>query len=150
MNNSLARWETYSPVSIGLENFFNRLDTFADTTAANYPPYNIVKVDDTTQELQVALAGFNRDDIEVAVERGVLTLRAAKKEPNDDTQNYVHRGLAFRNVARNWQLSDNAVVRDVKLENGLLTVTIGLDIPEHQKRKVFDILIPKALKGSKV
>ena len=68
MNNSLARWETYSPVSIGLENFFNRLDTFADTTAANYPPYNIVKVDELTQELQVALAGFNKDDIEVSVD----------------------------------------------------------------------------------
>ena len=147
--NNLARWETYSPVSIGLENFFNRLDTFADTTAANYPPYNIVKVDDTTQELQVALAGFNKDDIEVSVERGVLSLRAAKKEPNDDTQNYVHRGLAFRNVARNWQLSDNAIVQNVSLENGLLTVTIGLDVPEHQKRRVFDILTPKALKGSK-
>ena len=147
--NNLARWETYSPVSIGLENFFNRLDTFADTTAANYPPYNIVKVDDTTQELQVALAGFKKEDIEVSVERGVLSLRAAKKAPNDDTQTYVHRGLAFRNVARNWQLSDNAIVQEVKLEDGLLTVTIGLDVPEHQKRRVFDILIPKALKPAK-
>lgn len=72
-----------------------------------------------------------------------------RSEPNDDTQNYVHRGLAFRNVARNWQLSDNAVVQEVQLENGLLTVTIGLDIPEHQKRRVFDILIPKALKPAK-
>ena len=137
--NNLARWETYSPVSIGLENFFNRLDAFADSTAANYPPYNIVKVDDTTQELQVALAGFDTEDIEVAVERGVLSLRAAKKSPNDDTQNYVHRGLAFRNVARNWQLSDNAKVEDVSYVNGLLKVTIGLEVPEHQKRRVFEL-----------
>ncbi len=137
--NNLARWETYSPVSIGLENFFNRLDSFADSTAANYPPYNIVKVNDTTQELQVALAGFDTEDIEVAVERGVLSLRASKKDSVEDKQNYVHRGLAFRNVARNWQLSDNAIVEDVSYVNGLLKVTIGLEVPEHQKRRVFEL-----------
>jgi molecular chaperone IbpA len=139
--NALTRWEQYSPVSIGLENFFSRLDTFADSTAANYPPYNIVKVDENTQELQVALAGFEQKDVEVAVERGVLSLRAAKE--NDESLNYVHRGLAFRNVARNWQLSDNAVVNEVTFVNGLLKIKIGLEIPEDQQRKVFDIAAAK-------
>ena len=110
---NLTRWERYAPVSLGLSDMFNRLDAFADSTSANYPPYNIVKVDETTQELQVALAGFDAEDIEVAQERGVLTLRATKNEPNDDTQTYVHRGIAFRNVARNWQLADNAKVDNV-------------------------------------
>lgn len=137
--NQLARWERYSPVSLGLSDMFNRLDAFADSASANYPPYNIVKVDETTQELQVALAGFDAEDIEVAVERGVLSLRASKKEPNDDTQNYVHRGIAFRNVARNWQLADNAKVDSVDYTDGLLRLTIGLEIPEHQKRQVFSL-----------
>ena len=134
--NQLARWERYSPVSLGMEDMFSRLYAFADTASANYPPYNIVKVDETTQELQVALAGFDAEDIEVAQERGVLTLRASKKEPNDDTQQYVHRGIAFRNVARNWQLADNAKVDNVDYTDGLLRITVGLEIPEHQ-RKVF-------------
>ncbi len=135
--NNLVRWERFAPVSLGLEDMFNRLDTFADSASTNYPPYNIVKVDELTQELQVALAGFDKEDIEVAVERGVLTLRATKKEPNDDTQQYVHRGIAFRNVARNWQLSDNAKVDKVDYTDGLLRITVGLEIPEHQQRKVF-------------
>ena len=63
---NLTRWERYAPVSLGLSDMFNRLDAFADTNSANYPPYNIVKVDETTQELQVALAGFDAEDIEVA------------------------------------------------------------------------------------
>ena len=134
---NLTRWERYAPVSLGLSDMFNRLDAFADSTSANYPPYNIVKVDETTQELQVALAGFDAKDIEVAQERGVLTLRASKKEPNDDTQTYVHRGIAFRNVARNWQLADNARVDNVDYTDGLLRITVGLEIPEHQQRKVF-------------
>ena len=137
--NALTRWERYSPVSLGLNDMFNRLDAFADSASANYPPYNIVKVDDVTQELQVALAGFEREDIEVAVERGVLSLRASKKEPNDDTQSYVHRGIAFRNVARNWQLADNAKIDDVNYTDGLLRITVGLEIPEHQQRKVFPL-----------
>ena len=137
---NLTRWERYAPVSLGLADMFNRLDTFADNTATNYPPYNIVKVDETTQELQVALAGFDAEDIEVAVERGVLTLRATKEEPNEANQTYVHRGIAFRNVARNWQLADNAKVDDVNYTDGLLRITVGLEIPEHQQRKVFSLV----------
>ena len=82
----------------------------------------------------MALAGFNKEDIEVSVERGVLSLRAAKKEPNDDSK--LCASWSRLNVARNWQLSDNAIVQNVSLENGLLTVTIGLDVPEHQKLRV--------------
>ena len=74
--NTLARWENYSPVSVGLADMFNRLDAFTDSQSLNYPPYNIYKVDEVTQEIQIALAGFKKDDIEVAVERQVLTVRA--------------------------------------------------------------------------
>ena len=136
---NLTRWERYAPVSLGLNDMFNRLDAFADSASANYPPYNIVKVDETTQELQVALAGFDAEDIEVAQERGVLTLRASKKEPNDDTQTYVHRGIAFRNVARNWQLADDVVVENVTYVDGLLSIDIRKEVPEEHQRKLLPI-----------
>ena len=135
--NSLARWETYSPVSLGLGDLFNRLDAFTDSAATNYPPYNIVKVDDTTQQLEIALAGFSRDEIEVAVERNVLTVKTIRE--GTDGREYSYKGLAQRTFARNWQLSDDAVVGDVQYKDGLLTISIAKEIPESQKRRLLPI-----------
>ena len=136
--NALSRWERYAPVGIGLEDMFKRLDAFTDSTATNYPPYNIVKQDEHTQELQIALAGFTRDDIEVSVERGVLSVKASVSE-EVEVGTYVHRGIAQRNVARNWQLADNAVVEDPTFVDGLLRITVRLNTPEELKRKVLPI-----------
>ena len=135
--NSLARWETYSPVSLGLGDLFNRLDAFTDSAATNYPPYNIVKVDDTTQQLEIALAGFSREEIEVAVERNVLTVKTIRE--STDGREYSYKGLAQRTFARNWQLSDDAVVGDVEYKDGLLTISIAKEIPESQKRRLLPI-----------
>ena len=138
-NTSLARWETYSPVSIGMNEMFNRLDALADSNAVNYPPYNILKVDEYTQELQVALAGFSAEHIEVSLERGVLSLHANKVDNEPDRSQYIHRGIAARGVNRNWQMSDNAEVSEVTYKDGLLRITVRLQIPESQQRKVFPI-----------
>ena len=100
MNNALARWETYNPVALGLEDMFKRLDVLTDSTATNYPPYNIVKVDDTTSQLEIALAGFTREEIEVAVERNVLTVKTNRA--GTDSREYTYKGLAQRTFARNW------------------------------------------------
>ena len=135
--NSLARWETYSPVGLGLEDMFKRLDAFTDSASTNYPPYNIIKLNDTTQQLEIALAGFTRDEIEVAVERNVLTVKT-KKEGTDGRE-YTYKGLARRTFARNWQLSDDAVVENVKYVDGLLTIDIRKEIPEHMQRKLLPI-----------
>lgn len=135
--NSLARWERYSPVGIGLEDMFRRLDTFADTAATNYPPYNIKKLDDNAQVLEIALAGFSREDIEVAVEKGVLTVKASI--PDVEDQHFIHKGIASRNVARNWQLSDDAVIEDPSFVDGMLRIVIRLEVPEAQKRRVLPV-----------
>ena len=135
--NALTRWERYNPVGIGLEDMFRRLDAFADSTAVNYPPYNIVRVDENTQELQIALAGFKREDIEVAVEKGVLSVTAT--EPDDVDYTYIHKGIAKRNVARNWQLGDNVEVEDPTFVDGLLTVTVKVNVPEAQKRRLLPV-----------
>lgn len=135
--NSLARWERYSPVGIGLEDMFRRLDTFADTASTNYPPYNIKRLDDNSQELEIALAGFSKDDIEVSVEKGVLTVKATIVDERNS--NYIHKGIASRNVARNWQLSDDAVVEDPTFIDGMLRIVIRLEVPEAQKRRVLPV-----------
>lgn len=135
--NNLTRWERYAPVSFGVEDMFKRLDALADSTATNYPPYNILKLDDVSQELQIALAGFKRDDIEVAVERGVLSVSA--KHNHSNVGEYVHRGIAGRSVARNWQLGENTVVDEPKFIDGMLYITVRQEVPEEQRRKILPI-----------
>jgi len=135
--NTLTRWETYNPVSFGLEDMFKRLDAFTDSASTNYPPYNIVKVDDTTQQLEIALAGFSRDEIEVATERGVLSVTTTKAK--EDGREYTHKGLARRTFARQWQLSDDAIVENVTFVDGLLSIDIRKEVPESQQRKLLPI-----------
>ena len=135
--NNLARWETYSPVSIGFEDMFRRLDALADNPQRNYPPYNLVKLDDDRQQLQLALAGFLREDIEVAVERKNLNVNVNKTYETDGE--YVHRGIAQRSFSRNWQLSEDTVVDEITYLDGLLRITLKREIPEEQKRKVLPI-----------
>lgn len=136
MNNALTRWERYSPVGIGLEDMFKRLDAFADN-GTNYPPYNIVKLDDEKQQLQIALAGFQKEDIEVAVEQGVLQVSVSKSYETEGQ--YVHRGIAQRSFARNWQLADDTIVEEVTYLDGLLRVTLAREVPEEKKRKLLPI-----------
>lgn len=135
--NNLARWERYSPVSINLEDMFRRLDSISDS-GITYPPYNLIKLDDTSQQIQLALAGFNKEDIEVSVERKVLNVRVQKA---DDVQvgEYVHRGIASRTFSRNWQLSDETVIDEVSYDNGMLYITLKRVVPEEDKRKVLPI-----------
>ena len=135
--NNLTRWERYAPVSLGIEDMFRRLDTLVDSTATSYPPYNIVKVSDTEQNLEIALAGIAKEDIEVSVERGVLSVKTVA--PNVDTREYVHKGVATRTFAKNWQLGDTAVVDEPRFENGMLIIPVRLEIPEAQQRKVLPI-----------
>ena len=134
--NNLTRWETYSPVSLGMEQIFNRLDALQDN-GSNYPPYNIVAREDGVQDLEIALAGWNRDDLEVATERNVLTV-SARREGEDD-RNYTHKGISSRAFSRNWQLSDDVKVDDVNYDNGMLIITLRKEIPEQQQRKVLPI-----------
>ena len=135
--NALTRWETYNPVSLGLGDMFNRLDALTDSASVNYPPYNIVKLNDTTQQLEIALAGFTRDEIEVATERGVLTVSTTKAK--EDGREYTHKGLARRAFARNWQLADDVVVENVTYVDGLLTIDVRKEVPEEQQRKLLPI-----------
>ena len=135
--NALTRWETYNPVALGMGDLFNRLDALTDSAAVNYPPYNIVKLNDTTSQLEIALAGFSRDEIEVATERGVLTV--STKKAKEDGREYTHKGLARRTFARNWQLADDVVVENVTFVDGLLSIDIRKEVPEEHQRKLLPI-----------
>jgi molecular chaperone IbpA len=137
MNNT-TRWEIYSPVSIGFEETWKRLDALASNPPSNYPPYNIVRIDGETQQLQLALAGFDKEDIEVSIERKVLNI-SVQKAKEDAEVAYVHKGISNRTFNRNWQLSEDTVVDEVTFVNGLLKVTLKRELPEEDKRKVLSI-----------
>lgn len=122
-------------ISIGLEPWFMSLDN--SYTTSNYPPYNVVDLSDGRKRLEVAVAGFSRNEISVYTEKNLLTVEAEKGTKVDET--YHYNGIAKRNFKRSWTLSDDVRVDDVRLVDGLLTVDLTTIIPEHQKRKSYNI-----------
>jgi len=126
-------WETYTPYSIGFNETFNRLEALAGG-GTNYPPYNIVNGSDGRTTLEVALAGFSREDIEVETERNVLTV-SARKAPADKERKYEHKGISYRTFSRNWQMGDDVEVEGVEFVDGLLIISLRKELPEKQKRQ---------------
>lgn len=128
--------------SIGMDEWFRRFDT-AFESHTNYPPYNLVKESSVDFRLEIALAGYKKEDIEVTTEWNKLFVEA--KKVGDSADEYLHKGLAKRAFTRTWTLSDDVVVGDISFDDGLLTIKLNKVIPEHQKRKVYEIIsgVPK-------
>ena len=119
--------------SIGMDEYFDRLFNLHETTS-NYPPYNLVQVSNVESRLELALAGFKKEEVNVFTEYGKLFVEGQKEDRETDT-NYVHKGLAQRSFKRAWTLSDDTTIKDVTFEDGLLSITLGKIVPEHHARK---------------
>ena len=119
--------------SIGMDEYLNRLLNAQETTS-NYPPYNLVQVSNVESRLELALAGFKNEEVNVYTEYGKLFVEGQKEDRESDA-NYIHKGLAQRSFKRAWTLSDDTEVRDVTFDNGLLTIVLGKVIPDHHTRK---------------
>ena len=124
--------EKISKNSIGMDDYLNRFWDL-DTTS-NYPPYNIVQVNNVESRLEIALAGFKKDEVSVYTEFGKLYVEG-KKEESEDVGEFVHKGLAQRSFTRVWTISDDTEVRGVRFDDGLLVVELGKIVPEHHTRK---------------
>jgi len=118
--------------SIGLDDYLNRF--FNETTQQNYPPYNIVHVNNVESRLEIALAGFKKKEVKVYTEYGKLVVEG-DKEKKEDAADYAHQGLAQRSFQRSWGIADDTEVQKVDFEDGLLTITVGKIVPEHHARK---------------
>ena len=129
-----ALLDKISKNSIGMDDYLNRFWDL-DTTS-NYPPYNIVQVNNVESRLEIALAGFSKDDVSVYTEFGKLYVEG-KKEKSEHLGEYVHKGLAQRNFTRVWTLSDDTEIRNVRFTDGLLVVELGKIVPEHHARKEY-------------
>ena len=118
--------------SIGLDDYLNRF--WDDTTTENYPPYNLVQINNVVSRLEIALAGFKKDEVKVYTEFGKLSVEGKKEESKNDGE-FVHKGLAQRSFTRQWTLADDTEVRSVEFADGLLTVELGKIVPDHHARK---------------
>ena len=127
-----ALMEKITKNSIGLDNYFD--DFFRIQTPSNYPPYNLIQLNNHESRLEVALAGFKKDEVKVYTEFGKLHVEGTKEEPKDDAE-YTHRGLAQRSFKRTWTLSEDCEVRQVVFADGLLSIELGKVVPEHHARK---------------
>ena len=119
--------------SINMDEYFDRLFHLHETTS-NYPPYNLVQVNNVESRLELALAGFRKKEVYVYTQDGKLFVEGQKEDKETET-NYLHKGLAQRSFTRSWTLSDDTEVRSVDFEDGLLKITLGRIVPEHHKRK---------------
>jgi molecular chaperone IbpA len=130
-------WDIYSPFSVGLDEIFNRLDSMSGH-GTSYPPYNLIKNDNSNYEIEIALAGFKADEIEVSTEQNILTV-ASRIEKRDTERTYLHKGLSKRSFKNTWQLADNVKVASVDFMDGLLTIFLEKIIPEDKKKTVYNI-----------
>ena len=116
----------------GMDDYLDRF--FNETRTENYPPYNIVQVNNVETRLEVALAGFKKKEVKVYTEFGKLVVEG-NKEKKDDEDQLVFKGLAQRSFKRTWGITDDTEVQKVDFEDGLLTVTVGKIVPDHHARK---------------
>lgn len=136
-------FKSYEPFALGLDDVFNRLDSMTGHNV-NYPPYNTFKDKDGNYTIEIALAGFKKDEIEVSTEQNVLSVTSKITKPNTE-RSYIHQGLSKRSFSRTFQLGEELRVSSVNFEDGLLTIRLDKVIPEHQRKKLYEITSPMLL-----
>jgi molecular chaperone IbpA len=130
---------------IGYDQLFEELNR-AFTTAAkqdNYPPHNVIRTGDNLFQIELAVAGFAEDELDVELEGRMLTVRGEHNREHDTEVEYLHRGISGRNFERSWPLGENLEVRAVTVRNGILTVSLENIVPEEAKPKKIPIAFTK-------
>ena len=142
----LSIFNSLRPFSIGFDDMFDQFESMLGnghlTMQSNYPPYNIRKTGKDNYAIEVALAGFSKDDIEVEFEDNLLTVRTKQVSKSDDNisdEELIHKGISQRQFARSFTIADDVKVDGAKLKDGLLTISCERIIPEHKKRKLIEI-----------
>ena len=147
MNKSLSIFNQLRPFTVGYDNVFDRWDTmFNDdhffNNTGNYPPYNIVKTGDYTYDIELALAGFGKKDIDVNFAENQLTIKSIKeiKENEDKESNGIlHRGISKRHFTRSFTIADDVEIKGAELKDGLLKVSLEKIIPENKRPRTIQI-----------
>ena len=145
MKNNLSIFNNLRPLTVGFDDMFDHFehmmdDSFFGRSVANFPPYNIVKTGDNTYDVELALAGFNKKDIEIEYKENVLTVKSKKQEETkDEDGNIIHRGISKRMFSKSFTIANDVEVKGAELKDGLLKVSMERIIPEHKKAKTIEI-----------
>tara|TARA_Y100001973_G_C5189514_1_gene330013 strand:- start:1638 stop:2063 length:426 start_codon:yes stop_codon:yes gene_type:complete len=132
-------FDPFKNLTVGFDDIFDQLSSMSKyvNDIPNYPPYNIKKVGKDKYQLDMALAGFSKDDVKVEVNDNTLTVSASSSDKEDDS--YVHKGIAKRAFKRQWTLVEHLEVQDAKLKDGVLTVDMKLNLPDEKKPRTIKI-----------
>lgn len=121
--------DKYMPYTIGFDSFFNTLDSITGDVKG-YPHYNIKKLDDNKWNIELALAGFSKDDIEIEVKDNIMNIRGELKEENNE---FVYKGISSRKFSKSFTLAEFTECESAQMENGILSITLEKNIPEDKK-----------------
>ena len=147
--NQLSIFNRLRPVTVGFDNIFDHFERMfdddffgANVPSVNYPPYNIVKTGENKYNVEVALAGFSKDDINVEFADGMLTIKSKdskKTEDKDEDGNVIHKGISKRYFSKSFTIADDVEINGAELKDGLLKVSLERIIPESKKPKLIEI-----------
>ena len=144
MTKNLSVWNSLRPFSVGFDSIFEEFDRMLESTErynSNYPPYNIRKLSDNDYKIEVALAGYSKDDIKLELIDSTLTVRNKTKEKviNDESNGVIHKGISTRQFERSFTISEDIKVKNAELKNGLLNIDLERIIPDEKKPRLIDI-----------
>ena len=141
-NKALSIFNQLRPLSVGFDDVFNQFESMFDydmVNVSNYPPYNIVKTGDNKYDVELALAGFNKKDINVSVENGMLTIESKEDKSKDKDGEVIHKGISKRYFKKSFTISDDVEVKGAELKDGMLRISMEKIIPEAKKLRTIDI-----------
>ena len=135
----LDNFNQLTPYAVGFDRIFDNLSRYTtdNVQSTGFPPYNIRKEGDYNYVIEMALAGFGKEDIEVEVADGTLSVRSVKENSEDEST--VYRGISSRRFERKFTMADDIVVNGAKLENGMLTVELERVVPEEKKPRLIKV-----------
>ncbi len=150
MKNNLSIFNNLRPITVGFDNMFDHFEHMLDDdggffrngTVSNFPPYNIVKAGKNTYNVELALAGFNKKDIEVTYEENLLSVKSKKEEDAEQTDadgNMIHRGISKRYFAKSFTIANDVEIKGAELKDGLLVIALERILPEAKKAKTIEI-----------
>jgi molecular chaperone IbpA len=131
----------FDPFSIGYDKMFDRLELFntaLSKAVPGYPPYNIKKTEKNFYVLELAVAGFSKEDIDIELTDGSLTVSASAKT-SDSKEEFLHKGIADRSFKRKFELADNVEIRNADLKDGMLKISLEYIVPDNKKPKKIEI-----------
>ena len=134
---NLINFDPFKNFSIGFDRMFDSLNEVSQINTSNFPPYNIRKIKDGQYQIEMALAGFSKKDINCELQDGVLTISAKKEDKDNDT--LIHQGIASRSVVRKFTLAEYIKVDSADFKDGILKINLIQEIPEEKKAKTIKI-----------